>query len=143
MPLERPIGLVVQTTQNRQLLEAVVAALKERGANVEVCDTICEATSERQQAARELAARANTMVVIGGRNSANTTRLAEICAAHTATHHIEDAQELDPAWFSGAELIGITAGASTPSSQIKQVVETVAQMTGAQEVETESQVSGT
>ena len=86
VPLERPIGLVVQTTQNRQLLEAVVAALKERGANVEVCDTICEATSERQQAARELAARANTMVVIGGRNSANTTRLAEICAAHTALH---------------------------------------------------------
>lgn len=120
-PLSRKVGVVVQTTQSRATLTEVVSAIVSRGEadEVRVVDTICEATSERQRAASELAARADVMVVIGGRNSANTTRLAEICSAScAATHHVESAGELSGDWFRGARLVGVTAGASTPASQI-------------------------
>lgn len=71
------------------------------------------------------------MVVIGGRISANTTRLAEISAARCPrTHHVEGADELLPEWFEGADVIGITAGASTPASQIEAVRERIAELVG-------------
>ena len=118
----RRVGVVVQTTQTRACLEAVVAQLLGMAEETRVINTICDATTERQNAAAELASRADAMVVIGGRNSANTTHLAEICEAHCPkTHHIETADELDVAWFTGAKLIGITAGASTPGEQIDSV----------------------
>ena len=68
-----------------------------------------------------LAAEADVMVVVGGKNSANTRHLAEICAPLCPTHHIEGEDELDPAWFEGATTVGITAGASTPASHIEAV----------------------
>lgn len=120
--LGRKVGVVVQTTQSRSLLREVVAELSCRVEDLRVLNTICEATSERQAAAAELAGRADAMVVIGGRNSANTTRLAEICAFACAnTHHVERADELDPSWFTNVSLVGITAGASTPAAQIELV----------------------
>ena len=74
---------------------------------------------------------ADVMVVIGGRNSANTTRLAEISAARCPrTHHVEGADELRPTWFEGAAVIGITAGASTPASQIEAVRTRIAELVG-------------
>ncbi len=132
LPECKKIGVVVQTTQSRANLEKVVAALLGRAEEVRVVNTICEATSGHQKACADLAEKANVMVVIGGRISANTTRLAEISAALCpATHHIEGADELDPAWFAGADLIGITAGASTPASHIEAVRLAITQMVGA------------
>ena len=65
-------------------------------------------------------------MVVGGRNSSNTTRLADICAASCArTHHVEAPDELDPAWFEGCATVGVTAGASTPEEHIQAVVETL------------------
>ncbi len=117
-----PIGVVAQTTQRRENLDAVVAALRERGLDPLVKNTICSATGQRQQAAAELAGTVDAMVVIGGRNSSNTTRLAEICAQGCPrAFHIESADELDPAWFSGCARVGVTAGASTPEDQIAAV----------------------
>lgn len=122
LPSCKKIGVVVQTTQSRANLEKVVAALLGRAEEVRVVNTICDATSGHQGACAELAARADVMVVIGGRISANTKRLAEIASGLCPrTHHIEGADELDPSWFDGAELVGITAGASTPASQIAAV----------------------
>ena len=121
--LERRIGVVVQTTQAKATLDAVVSELTARADEVCVVNTICEATSERQQAARELAAASDVMVVIGGRNSANTTRLATICSTSCVrTHHIETCDELEGSWFDDAERIGVTAGASTPTAQIDELV---------------------
>ena len=118
-----PVGVVVQTTQPTEALETVKAALQARGIEPEVRNTICFATRQRQEAAAALARTADAIVVIGGRNSSNTTRLAEICAEACAnTHHVEAADELDPAWFSGCETVGVTAGASTPEDQIDAVV---------------------
>ena len=94
--VEPRVGVVVQTTQAKATLDAVVSSLTGVAREVCVVNTICAATSERQKAARELAARSDVMVVIGGRNSANTTRLATICSAScAATHHIETCDELD------------------------------------------------
>lgn len=120
--LGRRVGLVVQTTQTEALLREVVAALVGRIEELRLIDTICAATSERQAAARELAGRADVMVVIGGRNSANTAHLADICRERCPkTHHVETVDELEAAWFAGAELVGVTAGASTPQAHIDEV----------------------
>ncbi len=117
-----PVGVVAQTTQRRENLEAVVAALRAAGLDPVVRDTICSATRQRQEAAAELAAAVDAMVVIGGRNSSNTTRLAEVCALTCPrTFHIESADELDPAAFKGCARVGVTAGASTPENQIAAV----------------------
>lgn len=117
-----PVGVVAQTTQRRENLDAVVAALAEAGLSPLVKNTICSATRQRQEAAADLAADVDAMVVIGGRNSSNTTRLAEVCALTCPrTFHIESVDELDPAAFEGCARVGVTAGASTPENQIAAV----------------------
>lgn len=122
--IEGPVGVVVQTTQTRAALDAVLEALRARGIEPAVKDTICFATRQRQEAAAALADRVDAFVVIGGRNSSNTTRLADICRARCErTHHVESADELDPAWFADCLTVGVTAGASTPEDQIAAVEE--------------------
>ena len=120
----RRLGVVVQTTQSPAAYRQVVGRLLElEPSELRLYNTICRATLHRQQAARSLARRADVMVVVGGRNSANTRRLAELCAAEgVPTHHIETAGELEPGWFSGAGLVGVTAGASTPGWVIDEVL---------------------
>jgi 4-hydroxy-3-methylbut-2-enyl diphosphate reductase len=119
----RKIGVVVQTTQSLARLTEIVAALLPRVSELRVCNTICSATAKRQLSAEELARTVDVMVVVGGHNSGNTTRLAEICAeVNPRTHHVETAEEIEPSWFAGAESVGITAGASTPDAQVAGVV---------------------
>lgn len=121
--LYEPVGVVVQTTQTREVLDDVLDELRARGFNPIVKDTICSATQKRQRAAAEIAEAADAMVVLGGKNSSNTTRLAEICAASgTRTFHIESVDELAPEMFADCEVVGVTAGASTPEGQIEDVV---------------------
>lgn len=131
LSLSRKVGVVVQTTQSRTTLASLVSAILLKGSvdELKVVDTICEATAERQRAAAALAQKADVMIVIGGRNSANTTRLAEICATYcNNTHHVETADELAADWFENAEIIGITAGASTPASQIASIQTQIEQL---------------
>ena len=117
--LIRPVGVVAQTTQNAEAFEAVVFELRQRGLDPQVSNTICNATSERQQAAAELSTQVDAMVVVGGRNSSNTKRLFEICREHAPrAFHVESADELDRSDFASCEVVGITAGASTPEEQI-------------------------
>ena len=126
--LRRRLGIVVQTTQSQGLLKAVIDHVLPLSSEIRIFNTICSATAERQQAAADLASRAEVMIVIGGKNSGNTRRLYEICKERCeATYHIEDVSELDPAWFEGVEVVGVTAGASTPSSQITAVVDALAE----------------
>jgi len=129
LDLHRRVGVVVQTTMADRVLREVVDELVSRVEELRVFNTICSATAERQAAAAELAARSDVMIVIGGRNSANTTHLAEICSAVCArTHHIETASELESAWFDGVSAIGITAGASTPLAQVDEVRAAIEQL---------------
>jgi len=123
LPLRERYGLVVQTTQRPEALRAVAGALAERCRELRVFNTICEATIKRQESARALAQQAEVMIVVGGRNSANTARLREICeSAGARTYHIETADELEADWLAGADRVGVTAGASTPEWIIGEVV---------------------
>ncbi len=109
------IGVVAQTTQSFTNLKEAIDNLIERAGELRVFNTICSATHERQEAAKELAQKVDVMIVIGGKNSANTTRLARISRSICSrTYHIETAEEIQPEWFEAANKVGITAGASTP-----------------------------
>jgi 4-hydroxy-3-methylbut-2-enyl diphosphate reductase len=119
----RKVGIVVQTTQSLERLDEVVRALLPRVSELKVHNTICSATGQRQSAAEELARSVDVMVVVGGHNSGNTKRLAEICrTVNSRVHDVETADELDPTWFTGATTVGVTAGASTPDEQMAGVV---------------------
>ncbi len=123
LPHFSEVHVVLQTTFSEPLADALIQAVSRRADRIEVHKTICNATSERQRAARELAQKVNVMIVIGGHNSANTTHLAEICRMEGAeTHHIKTAAELRCAWFHRQDRVGITAGASTPDWIIEEVV---------------------
>lgn len=122
----RKVGVVVQTTQSLPRLREIVEALLPRTQELRVFNTICSATTRRQEAAQELAGRVDVMLVVGGRNSGNTTRLAEVSReVNERTHHVETADELDPEWFAGAAIVGVSAGASTPDEQMAGVIRAV------------------
>ena len=126
MPRCKKIGVVAQTTLPLERFEEIVSACLAKTAELKVYNTICNATSIRQKESAELSRKVDCMIVVGGRNSANTRRLAEICRRiQPKTHHIEVADELDPAWLGGASTIGITSGASTPDWVIEAAVERI------------------
>ena len=115
------LGIVSQTTFSGKRFQQIVVRLLDKSREIKILRTICTATDQRQVAAIDLSERVDLMLVIGGKNSANTTRLAQLCAAKCRTHHIETADELQSQWFGGINKIGITAGASTPDWIIKEV----------------------
>jgi 4-hydroxy-3-methylbut-2-enyl diphosphate reductase len=123
------IGVVVQTTQSRERLSDLVALLAPDVRQLLVHNTICNATEQRQGAALAMASDVDAVVVVGGRESGNTRRLAELCAQRQErTYHVETASELQPGWFAGAKAVGVTAGASTPPEQIDAVVAALKEM---------------
>lgn len=117
------IFIASQTTVDAAQYDAFKARMRELVGDVEAADSVCSATKQRQSSARDLARRSDLVLVIGGRISANTRRLFEICRDSTAAHQIEGDEELEPEWFTGSERIGITAGASTPDWVIRSVEE--------------------
>ena len=118
------VCVVSQSTQQREKFNTLVALIRSRFPDCLVFDTICRSTDMRQQEVRELASRVDAMVVVGGRDSSNTNRLAEISRGMgTPTFFIETDEEIDASAFDGMQTIGVTAGASTPSWVIERVVE--------------------
>ena len=127
----KKVGLVVQTTMSAAKLSEVVNAVLPLVDELRVMNTICEATAGHQDSCMRLAKESDVMIIIGGRISANTTRLAEISKLYCpATYHIEGADELQASWFEGAEHIGITAGASTPEAHINAVKSAIEEIVG-------------
>jgi 4-hydroxy-3-methylbut-2-enyl diphosphate reductase len=123
--LHKPF-LVAQTTHNTVAFQEIVALLKQRYPDITVFDTICEATCERQEEVRLLAASVDAMVVVGGYHSANTNRLAQISKdCGILTFHVETDKDLNREALSAMDVIGVTAGASTPSWMIRNVVKEV------------------
>jgi 4-hydroxy-3-methylbut-2-enyl diphosphate reductase len=120
----RKIGVVTQTTMPFDTLQSALTDLSRGGfEELRVLNTICEEAAMRQAAARKLARIVDLMLVIGGRNSANTSRLADIArAAGKQTCQVENAGELNPSWFNASETIGVTAGTSTPSGVVDDVL---------------------
>ncbi len=149
LPNVARFGIVAQTTFVGDLFNQIVAVLQEKCDEIEISRTICTATDLRQQAALELAEQVDVMVVVGGKNSANTSRLMQLCLnVGSRVYHIETAGELNIKNFEGVETVGITAGASTPDWIIQEVCEKMQEFEqmvdkGMQQIEQDSVVKGT
>ena len=124
---QKSIFAVAQTTFNVQSWETCKEFLKNQCTNAKIFDTICNATWARQQEAEDLSQKCDHMVVIGGHHSSNTQKLLQVAARHTKAINVETADELDPAWLKDAVTVGVTAGASTPSSIIEEVLNSMSE----------------
>ena len=149
--IKNKIGFVAQTTKSpgsyKKLIGSVITDCKE----VKIYNTICNTTEKRQTSAEELAKKVDLMLIIGGYNSANTNRLANICKeTGTPSYHIETAEELKWKWLKEKQKVGITAGASTPEWLIKEVIGVMSEekkeleetMEEVEEVDEEKDVAG-
>jgi 4-hydroxy-3-methylbut-2-enyl diphosphate reductase len=120
------IGILAQTTQSRaeftEFLSKLTGRLLPQTKEIRVINTLCQETQKRQSAAEDIAGTSDLMIVVGGHNSANTRRLANVCSRIVETHHIENADEINTVWLKGKKAVGITAGASTPDEAIEQVI---------------------
>lgn len=117
-------GVIAQTTQPIERVRHLVSLIRQRFPDSEVrfVDTVCQPTKLRQHAAIELAQKCDVVVVIGGANSNNTRELVATCARHSPrVYHIHAAADLRAAWFASSDVVGITAGTSTPDSVINDV----------------------
>jgi len=128
-PLNKKIGIIQQTTQPmskvKEIMNKIISSLNEFE-EIRIFNTLCNFTSKRLQATEKVAQDVDVMIVVGGRNSANTTQLANLCRKiGVTTYHIEDAQEIDREWVKSAKKIGVTAGASTPQWIIDEVIDKI------------------
>jgi 4-hydroxy-3-methylbut-2-enyl diphosphate reductase len=118
------IGVAAQTTQPLEKVRSLVALIRRRfpQSTVRFIDTVCKPTKQRQSAAVELARQADVVIVVGGRSSNNTRELVATCSDHCArVHHVQHESDVDPAWFHQRDVVGVTAGTSTPDDVIDQV----------------------
>jgi 4-hydroxy-3-methylbut-2-en-1-yl diphosphate reductase len=123
------MGVVFQTTHSIGHVQEVVGALLRRGKEVRVFNTLCGATTSMQKTAVELAPEVEAMVIIGGRQSANTAQLTEVCRrVNPRVHQVESSDEIDEEWFRGIRTVGVSAGASTPDEVIAEVVDRLTQI---------------
>ena len=127
------IGVMVQTTHRMEDFARFVGNLmvlqRDRNFEFNVVNTLCHATTGQQEAAAALAQTVDVMIVVGGRKSANTRNLKEVCdELGTRSYHVEGADELDGTWFAGVERVGLTAGASTPDYSIDEVEARIRQL---------------
>lgn len=124
----RKVGVVVQTTQMVDTLNEIISALVPLAGELKIHNTICNATSQRQRATFDLASQVDVVVVVGGQNSGNTNRLAEISkTVNPRTYLVETPAELKDEWFKEGDVVGVSAGASTPAAQIEGVVKAISE----------------
>jgi 4-hydroxy-3-methylbut-2-enyl diphosphate reductase len=122
------IGVVSQTTQPIDRVKRLVEQIRRHfpEADIRFSDTVCQPTKQRQRAAADLAQASDVVIVVGGAQSNNTRELVNTCARFCSrVHHVQDASELDAAWYDGAETVGITAGTSTPDYLIDAVEQAI------------------
>ena len=128
------IGVAAQTTQAVETVRRLVDLIRRRFPRSEVrfIDTVCKPTKQRQSAAVEMARQADVVIVVGGRSSNNTRELVRSCGRYCArVHHVETDADVRPEWFEGAEIVGLTAGTSTPDDVIDRVEARVRQVEAA------------
>jgi 4-hydroxy-3-methylbut-2-enyl diphosphate reductase len=127
--LNKKIGIIEQTTQPmskvKEIMNKIINSLNEFE-EIRIFNTLCNFTFKRLQATKKVAKEVDLMIVVGGKNSANTTQLANLCKKiGVTTYHIEDAKEIDKEWVISVKKIGVTAGASTPQWIIDEVIEKI------------------
>ncbi len=130
------VGVMVQTTHKvedfAQFVSNLMVLQRDRNFELHVVNTLCHATTGQQEAAAALARNVEVVVVVGGKKSANTRHLREVCEDQGAVaYHIESPDELERSWFEGVDRIGLTAGASTPDYSIDETEQRLREMLGA------------
>ena len=121
-----PVTIVSQTTFNYNKFQELVEIITKKGYDINVLNTICNATEERQTEARQIAGQSDAMIVIGGKSSSNTQKLFEICKNECAnTYYIQTSSDMDFTKLRSINNVGITAGASTPNNIIEEVSKNV------------------
>jgi len=129
--LKSRVGVVVQTTQPVAVLKRFIAECVDQVKELKVFNTICNSTALRLKETKRIAKDVDVVIVVGGKNSANTTQLAKFCVSMSVpTFHIETAKEIRKDWFEGVKKVGITAGASTPNWIIEEVADRIRDMGG-------------
>jgi 4-hydroxy-3-methylbut-2-enyl diphosphate reductase len=124
-------GVAAQTTQPLEKVRRLVGLIRSRfpRSDVRFMDTVCKPTKDRQSAAVEMARQADLVIVVGGRSSNNTHELVKTCAQHCArVQHVQTEADLRPEWFEGVEVVGVTAGTSTPDDVIDAVESRIRQL---------------
>jgi len=119
------IGILSQTTQKKDNFRDIISSIVNYPKQIKIHNTICSATSKRQDSAIKLCNDVDLMLVIGGKNSANTKNLYELCSDRLKTYWIPNKDEIKKEWFNGVSTIGVTAGASTPSHVVDEVVDSL------------------
>lgn len=123
LPPQKRVGIVMQSTLVARKAGDIVAVMIAKSQEVNVVNTICHVTTERQEEADHLGATCDLILVVGSPHSSNTKKLAEVCAQGGApTHRIEGVPDVDLAWFEGKTHVGIHAGASTPETVIEEII---------------------
>jgi 4-hydroxy-3-methylbut-2-enyl diphosphate reductase len=131
LPADTPLAYVTQTTLSVDDTRGVIATLQRRFTDIVGPDVrdICYATQNRQRAVRELSKRVEVLLIVGAANSSNSNRLCEIGAeSGIPSYLLADGSELDPAWVDGAEVVGITAGASAPEAMVQDVIDALREL---------------
>ncbi|MDP2328571.1 MAG: 4-hydroxy-3-methylbut-2-enyl diphosphate reductase [Dehalococcoidia bacterium] len=121
---DRPIFVVTQTTLSVDDTAETIQAIQVRFPDAEIRNDICYATTNRQSAVKELAERADLVIVVGSANSSNSVRLCEVAKTMgTPAYRVDGIQEIDPAWYEGVGIVGLTAGASVPDELLEPIIE--------------------
>jgi len=129
--LKSRVGVVVQTTQPVSVLKEFLIDTVDRVKELKVFNTICNSTALRLKETKSIAEKVDAVIVVGGKNSANTTQLANFCISMSVpTYHIETASEIKVGWFANVDKVGITAGASTPEWIIEEVADRIRHIGG-------------
>jgi len=126
LDFKKKIGVVIQTTQTADRVKGITSVLIDKCKELLICNTICDTTKNRQESTKKLSKKVDVMIIAGGKNSANTTHLADISLSENkSTYHIESYNEIKPAWFKHSDKIGISGGASTPEKDITDIKKTI------------------
>lgn len=120
----RPVFVVTQTTLSVDDTAEVIGAIRERFDGAEIRNDICYATTNRQEAVRRIAERADLVIVVGSENSSNSVRLREVArSTGTPAYRVDGIEDIDPAWYEGVDVVGLTAGASVPDELLDPIID--------------------
>lgn len=125
---QRPVFVVTQTTLSVDDTADTIQAIRDRFPDAQIRNDICYATTNRQAAVKELARRAGLVIVVGSANSSNSVRLCEVARSlGTPAHRVDGIEEIDPAWYEGVDVVGLTAGASVPDDLLEPIIQDLRQ----------------
>lgn len=126
LPDVKRVGVITQTTQSIENFISIASYLLRKYNEIKIFNTICDETIKRQNSTKDIAKKVDLMLIIGGKNSANTLRLAEICKKiNKNSYHIETSKEIKKEWLNGVKKVGISGGASTPEWLINKVIKVI------------------